>query len=83
METLVIILAVGALNVACFFVGAKIGQKVSRGEPIETPTINPFKIIEHRREERHAAAEQEKIDAIMRNIECYDGTGHGQQDLPG
>ena len=82
METLVIILAVGALNVACFFIGAKVGQTVSRGEPIETPTVNPFKIIEHHREERHAAAEQDRIDAILKNIESYDGTGHGQQDVP-
>ena len=76
------ILAVGALNIACFFIGAKVGQTVSKGEKIETPTLNPLKAIERRREERHAEAEQNKIDTIMRNIESYDGTGRGQEDVP-
>jgi hypothetical protein len=81
MEALILIIA-GITNVACFLIGAKVGQTVSKGEKIETPSLNPLKAIERRREERHAEAEQSKIDTIMRNIESYDGTGRGQEDVP-
>lgn len=76
------ILAVGALNIACFFIGAKVGQTVSKGETIETPTISPIKLVKKHNDEKAAEAEQNKIDAIMRNIESYDGTSRGQEDVP-
>ena len=76
------ILAVGALNIAGVFIGAKVGQAVSKGETIETPTISPIKLVKKRDDEKAAEAEQNKIDAIMRNIESYDGTGRGQEDVP-
>lgn len=82
METILLILTVGALCVACFFVGAKVGQKVSRGETIETPKIDPFKTFREREERKEAQKEQERIDTILRNIESYDGTGSGQEDVP-
>ena len=45
---LFIILAVGTLNVACFFIGAKVGQKVVKDEPLELPSLNPLeKILRH------------------------------------
>ena len=81
--TALLIAILGALNIACFIVGAKVGQTVSKGEPIETPKLpNPMEIIEAKREKKAAKAEQEKIDTIMRNIECYDGTTRGQEDVP-
>lgn len=82
METLLIILAIGALCIACFFVGAKVGQTVSKGEPIELPKVDPMKPIREHQERKQAKAEQEKYDAIMRNIENYDGTERGQEDVP-
>lgn len=82
METALIILAIGALNVACFFVGAKVGQTAAKGEKIETPTLNPIKAIEERAAKKHAQEEQERFDAIMQNIEAYNGTGQGQKDVP-
>lgn len=81
--TALLIAILGALNIACFIVGAKVGQTVSKGETIETPKIpNPMEVIEAKREKKAAKAEQEKIDTIMRNIECYNGTGIGQEDVP-
>jgi hypothetical protein len=82
METILLILTVGALCVACFFVGAKVGQKVSRGETIETPRIDPFGAFREREERKEQQREQERIDTILRNIESYDGTGSGQEDVP-
>lgn len=81
MEILTI-LTVGALNIVCFFVGAKVGQKVVKGEPIETPKLNPLQAIREREDRREAEREQDKIAVIMQNIEKYDGTGHGQKDVP-
>lgn len=81
---LVLALAVCTLsNVACFIVGAKVGQKVSRGEAIETPTVSPAKLAQERRNRKQAQKEQDKLDTILHNIEVYDGTGRGQKDVPG
>lgn len=80
MEIL-IILAVGALNIVCFFVGAKVGQTVNKGEPLEAPGLNPMQAIREARERKEARREQSKFDTIMQNVEVYDGTGAGQKDV--
>ena len=76
------ILATGTLNIACFFIGAKVGQKVSNGEEIKMPSLDPMKAIREHNDRKEAEREQDKIDAIMRNLECYNGTGQGQQEVP-
>ena len=81
MEAL-LCLIMGAVNVACFIIGAKVGQTVTKGETIETPSLNPMKAIRERQDKRQAEAEQERLDTIMRNIEAYDGTERGQEDVP-
>ena len=81
MEALILIIA-GAMNIACFYVGAKVGQSVIKGEKIETPTLSPINLVKKHNDEKQAEAEQNKIDAIMRNIESYDGTSRGQEDVP-
>ena len=80
MEIL-LILVVGALNVACLFVGAKIGQKVTKGEPLEIPPCNPLEAIREAQDKKEADREQKKLDTIMQNLEAYDGTGNGQKDV--
>lgn len=78
-------LTVGTLCIVCFFVGAKVGQAVSNGERIEVPELNPVKAIKEHREkvaaEKEHDEEQRRNDTIMRNIEAYDGTGNGQEDV--
>lgn len=81
MEIL-LILTVGALNVACFFVGAKVGQKVAKGEPIEVKLPDPIKAIREREDKKEAERAQDRYDTIMQNIETYDGTDRGQKDVP-
>ena len=76
------ILITGALNIACFFIGAKIGQMVSKGETIKAPNINPVHAIMEAEEKREARKEQARIDAILRNVEKYNGTSLGQEDIP-
>ena len=76
------ILALGYICMACFVMGARLGQKVSKGEEIETPTINPMKAYREHEARKEAKAEQDRLETIMRNIENYDGTSNGQADVP-
>lgn len=82
MEILITALVVSTLNVVCFFVGAKIGQTVNKGEALQTPTLNPLQLYREHQEKKEADKEQEKINTIMENIERYDGTSNGQKDVP-
>ena len=81
MEALTI-LSVGFICLACFLMGAKVGQAVSKGEPIETPTVNPMKTFKEMQAKKAAQREEDRIDTILQNIEGYDGTSRGQKDVP-
>ena len=81
MEIL-LILIVSALNIACFFIGAKVGQTVSRDEKLALPSVNPIKAVREHHERREAERARERVDTILRNIESYDGTGEHQEDVP-
>lgn len=76
-----LILIVGTLNVVCFFVGAKVGQSVVKGEAIEIPTLNPMRAYREAQDKRQAQREADKLETIMQNIEAYDGTGNGQKEV--
>ncbi len=82
MEAL-LLAVMGATNILCFVIGAKVGQAVARGEKIETPSVNPLQAVREHKGRKLAQAEQDRIDTIMRNIEGYDGTSRGQEDVPG
>ena len=71
---------IGLSNILCFYIGARVGQAVSKGEKIETPVINPVKAFR----EKQARIETEKsiVDTILDNIDNYDGTPYGQKDVP-
>ena len=81
MEVL-LMLSTGALCIVSFMVGARVGQKVSRGEEIKLPTVNPLELVREREDRKEAQREQERLDTILRNIENYDGTSRGQEDVP-
>ena len=76
------ILTLGFVCLSCFLMGAKVGQAVSKGETIETPSVNPMKVYREREAKKEAQMEQSRLDTILRNIEVYDGTGRGQEDVP-
>ena len=85
METILLIAVNGFFCALCFILGTKLGQKVVRGEEIETPKIsalNPLKMYEEHKEKEEVKKEREKINTILRNIERYDGTDSGQEDVP-
>ena len=81
MEVL-LVLTVGAMCIGCFLIGAKVGQKVSKGEEITLPTVNPLKLYREHEARKEAEMEQNRLDTIMQNIEAYDGTSSNQKDVP-
>ena len=75
------ILATGFLCISCFIVGAKVGQTISKQETIEMPNLNPFKAYRENEARKKAEMKQSKLDTILRNIDRYDGTSKGQEDV--
>ena len=68
-----------------FLVGAKVGQTVIKGENIKIPSIsklNPMNIYKEHQEKLESEKEKNKVETILRNIERYDGTDNGQEDVP-
>lgn len=74
-----IAIATGLLCIVSFTVGAWVGQKVVKNEPIKIsmPKVETFE----EKRERNLEIERNKI--IAENIDNYDGTSLGQQQLPG
>ena len=81
METVLLLLVMGAVNLLCFVIGAKVGQTVTKGEEIKLPSVNPLEAVREHNVKKKAEIEQDRIETIMRNIETYDGTGNGQKDV--
>lgn len=82
LSILIIIIAVSTLNMACFFIGAKVGQKVVKGEPLVMPSLNPMEAIREHNSRKEAERQQKRDEIILQNIERYDGTPFGQEDVP-
>ena len=68
--------------IICFIIGVKVAQIVSKGEEITIKAPNPLQAYREHEAKREAQKEQERLDTIMRNIEKYDGTSKGQEDVP-
>lgn len=81
MEIL-LVLTVGALCIGCFAVGAKVGQQVAKGEAVNVPLPNPVKAFREHKAQKEADRERSKMETILANIERYDGSPGGQEDIP-
>lgn len=81
MEVL-LLLTMGAVNLLCFVIGARVGQKVSNGEEIKLPSVNPVEAVKAYKEEREKRHIQSKMDAILENMENYSGSSVGQREIP-
>ena len=82
MEVL-LILVVGAVNILCFMVGAKVGQTVTKGEEVKLPKLNPVEAVQEYREKREAEKESSWLDTVLSNVENFNGSAEGQKDVPG
>lgn len=81
METVLLVLLMGAMNLLAFVIGARTAQKADRGEEIKLPSINPMEAYREHREQSEANKEQERLNTMLENINNYDGTGLGQKDI--
>ena len=79
--TALLLALTGFFNIACFIIGAKVGQAVAKGETIETPKVNLLKSHQSKEAKQEAKMKQEKLEKVLRNIERYDGTSRGQEDV--
>lgn len=77
----ILLLVMGVLNILCFIIGAKVGQAVVKGEEVKVPNLSPLQAYKEHSKKREAEKEQSKLDTILQNIERYDGTSQGQQDV--
>lgn len=86
METAILLLVAGSINVACFLIGAKTGQSVTREEKIELPEINPVKVmyekVQKERTDKEVKRQENIRKTMLDNIEIYNGTSEGQKDIP-
>lgn len=81
MEALLLII-MGAVNIFCFMVGAKVGQQVAKGESVEMPSLSPLEAVRKHEAKKEAQHQQDRLDTIMENLETYDGTSYGQKEVP-
>lgn len=76
IEIIIALLLNSILNILTFYVMNSIVEKKS---------INPAKKIEEavqrKKVEKEIKDEQSKIDKMLQNIDNYDGTSRGQQDI--
>lgn len=82
METIILVLVMGAMNLLAFMIGARTSQKAQNNEEIKLPTINPIEIAKEHRERKEAELEQEKFNIMLENINNYSGDSTGQKDIP-
>jgi hypothetical protein len=76
------VLAMGFVCVTCFLAGAKLGQTVTKGEEIKIPSVNPMQDVREYKAKKEAEMELDKFNKILQNIDKYDGTPKGQEDVP-
>ena len=81
MESLVIVLAVGAMNILCFLVGVSVRQKVDKGEQVKVTPPNVVAAVREHRQQAAADTEKERFDTILRNVDSYDPYGGGQEEV--
>lgn len=71
------------INILCMVIGVRIGQKVAKKQDV---VINPIasikKEIKEEKETKKQELKQRQVDAMLYNIDNYDGSGLGQRDIP-
>lgn len=79
IETIILVV----LNIITLLIGVKIGMSVANKKEI---TLNPIKAIqEHkveREEEKEAELKDKQLKTMLKNIDNYNGTEFGQEEIP-
>lgn len=82
METIIILVIAAVLSAGSLIIGIVIGQRLGRGEAIRVPELDPTRVIQSRAEKAAQKAEDDRMAVILRNLERYDGTSYGQEEVP-
>ena len=80
--TILISILISTINLLCFYFSIRIEQKAAKKEEIKIEGLNPVKVIDTINQSKEDKKEQERMRIIAENIDNYDGTGLGQQDIP-
>lgn len=76
METILIILvivSIGIMNILCFLIGARVGQKVVNKEEIKLPNLNPTQAIREHQARKEVEEADNKYKKDLEAINNYDG----------
>ena len=83
IETIIICTIFGIFLIVSFIIGARVGQKIVKGEEVKITPPNPITVVKEHHENKELKKEldkeQERLQIMMENIENYDGTGARQQ----
>ena len=81
-DTIIICTIFGVFLMLSFILGARVGQKIVKGENVKIELPNPIKKIEEHKEIKEAQKELDKLEIMTQNIDNYDGTGAYQKEIP-
>lgn len=76
MESILIILiivSIGIMNILCFLVGARTGQKVVNKEEVKLPNINPIAAVKEHEAKREIEEADKKYKNDLEAINNYNG----------
>ena len=73
METILLIVSIGIMNILCFFIGARVGQKVVNKEEIKLPNINPIQAYREYEVKREIDKADEQYKKDLEAINNYNG----------
>lgn len=73
METIILIVSIGILNILCFFVGAKVGQKVVNKEELKLPSLNPMQAVRSYEEKKEEEQKEKDYKDNLEAINNYNG----------
>lgn len=86
METLILaiilVIIISTMNIACFYIGASVRQKVDKGETVKMPNLNPTDLYHEHQRKQEQEKKMKQREVLLRNIENYDGTPYGQEEIP-
>lgn len=79
METIILVVLMGAMNLLAFLIGARTGQKVVNNQPIELPKLNPLEVYREVKDKEKAAKDNARMQASLENIDNYTGDSTNQK----
>lgn len=80
-ETAIICTIFGVFILVSYTLGLYNGQKLANKEKVSIPVVNPVKAVQEYQEDKREKKELEEFNTMLSNIENYDGTGLGQQEI--